>query len=575
MLFFFLAVASGLMGQASLSVQGVLTKSDGTAVDDGDYSMTFKLWTTQIGGTAVHTETIQQVETIGGVYSVVLGRNGKPILAPFDQVYYLGVSVGGGQELLPRPLLTHAPYVLALLGEHNQFPSTGQAKMDAIEVAGTIVVHALDVTGTASLPSLNIAGTASSQAFVAPSGAPSGSVSARGYSFDTGGDRDGGLFSENDGRVSIYTDAVERIKITDTQIEFKGKVLAADEADDGGYAFEGNAANGMFETGATVAFRSNGTDRILMESDQTSCNGAAYFEGTIRLNDVVRTNESRIYIDKPVDITSDGKSYTNYTINPTDTYRRYFHDGENDYPQDNNGTEDFNKISLQADGAMLAEGYYAASDRRIKKNLFRVDKALALARLQRLQVTDYRYIDEKAKGKGLKKGFIAQEVEEIEPAAITTSTHFIPGIYAPAQTSHAANGQIVLSMAAAHGLQKGDQVRIFEGSIRHDLTVEAATETAFTVSKWAETAPAGLFVFGKKVSDFKAVDYDRLFTLNIAATQELARRIEMLETGLSAPSPEDAGNAGLTDRQTGFGKQLSELARKIKWLENQSAGSRK
>jgi len=130
-------------------------------------------------------------------------------------------------------------------------------------------------------------------------------------------------------------------------------------------------------------------------------------------------------------------------------------------------------------------------------------------------------------------------------------------------------------MAAAHGLQKGDQVRIFEGSIRHDLTVEAATETAFTVSKWAETAPAGLFVFGKKVSDFKAVDYDRLFTLNIAATQELARRIEMLETGLSAPSPEDAGNAGLTDRQTGFGKQLSELARKIKWLENQSAGSRK
>lgn len=126
LLVFFFALATTVPGQqASLSVQGVLTKSDGTAVDDGDYSLTFKLWTAAAGGTAVHTETLSNVETIGGVYSVVLGVNGTNITAPFDQTYYLGVSVGGGAELTPRPRLTHAPYAMALLGSSNVFPGSG------------------------------------------------------------------------------------------------------------------------------------------------------------------------------------------------------------------------------------------------------------------------------------------------------------------------------------------------------------------------------------------------------------------------------------------------------------------
>ncbi len=52
---------------ASLSVQGVLTRTDGTAVDDGNYSVTFKLFDAPGGGNEVHSELID-VETVGGVY---------------------------------------------------------------------------------------------------------------------------------------------------------------------------------------------------------------------------------------------------------------------------------------------------------------------------------------------------------------------------------------------------------------------------------------------------------------------------------------------------------------------------
>lgn len=189
-------------GNAALSVQGVLTKSDGTAVDDGEYDITFKLWTAQNG--MKHNETILKVPTTGGVYSVVLGQQPTfPITATFSEPYYLGVSVGGGGELLPRPRLTHAPYALALLGQNNTFPSTGPVTADAINVNG----------------SANITGAATAAAFVAASGIPATPTAGKGYSFGTGGDMNGGLFSPGNDTVSVYTNAVERVRVTNNQVE--------------------------------------------------------------------------------------------------------------------------------------------------------------------------------------------------------------------------------------------------------------------------------------------------------------------------------------------------------------------
>ncbi|MEN9415227.1 MAG: hypothetical protein RLZ62_1531, partial [Bacteroidota bacterium] len=109
---------------ATLSVQGVIKNSDGSAVEDGSYSIKFSLYTGESGGTPVWTETQGAVEVTGGIYSALLGAS-SPLTAAFDQTYYMGVSIDGGAELIPRARLTSSPYALALLGTGNLFPSSG------------------------------------------------------------------------------------------------------------------------------------------------------------------------------------------------------------------------------------------------------------------------------------------------------------------------------------------------------------------------------------------------------------------------------------------------------------------
>ncbi len=57
--------------------------------------------------------------------------------------------------------------------------------------------------------------------------------------------------------------------------------------------------------------------------------------------------------------------------------------------------------------------------------------------------------------------------------------------------------------------------------------LEVTSAHAFRVQ--AKVLPTQLFVFGKWVHDVPAVDYDALSMLNISATQEQQRRIEVLE----------------------------------------------
>ncbi|OQX75780.1 MAG: hypothetical protein B6D64_11060 [Bacteroidetes bacterium 4484_276] len=52
--------------------------------------------------------------------------------------------------------------------------------------------------------------------------------------------------------------------------------------------------------------------------------------------------------------------------------------------------------------------------------------------------------------------------------------------------------------------------------------------TQFSI-KAIDTASKQFFVFGKKTDDFRAVDYDRVFTLGVSDIQELNRQNEELQ----------------------------------------------
>ncbi|MBK8965964.1 MAG: tail fiber domain-containing protein [Lewinellaceae bacterium] len=543
--FFFALLGTDLSAQsAAISVQGVLTKTDGTAVDDGAYPITFRLWTAESGGTSVHEETIQQVETTGGVYSVLLGQNGFNGAATFSQVYYLGVSVNGGAELTPRPRLTHAPYTISVIGQNNKFTSTGPVEADGYKANG---------------------------------GVPGPGVAGIGYSFRGSGDQDGGLFSYQDNQVSLYTNAVEQLKIANGLTEIFTPATNTNNLFTYGYShsnqgfyYHSNGTGqltGMGLGNGIVSISANNQERVAYWNDGNNYykapsgthifqTGNVQIDNALNVSGNIGSNNDRVRFGKPIEVL--GGNNIIYPLGPPVT-------GYGSGGILNSFTN--NNIAAAFQGDIVANVFFAVSDKRIKKDFTSVNTAESLAKLQKLQVTDYRYIDELAQGKGLKKGFIAQEVEQIEPEAISTRPDFIPSIYAAAERVEVSGGLVMLKMAKPHGLQKGERVRLFDSmNQRQDLQVLSAGETTFTVAKWGDNAANGAFIFGKEVSDFHVVDYDHIFTMNVAATQEIARQVEILK----------AENASLRAQLESQSAAIGELVNRMNLLENAGAtGMRK
>lgn len=109
----------------TFAVQGVLRDPLGKTVADGSYSMTFRLYTTATGGSAVWTETQGSVSVLHGVYNAELGTVTALTDVAFNTTYYLGLSINGGTELEPRFKLTRTPASMSVLGTDNVFPSKG------------------------------------------------------------------------------------------------------------------------------------------------------------------------------------------------------------------------------------------------------------------------------------------------------------------------------------------------------------------------------------------------------------------------------------------------------------------
>ncbi|MBU8922595.1 MAG: hypothetical protein KOO63_12325 [Bacteroidales bacterium] len=92
----------------TINYQGVLTDAEGNAVVDGIYEITTSLYDNLEGGTPLWQET-QSVNVFKSTFSAILGV-GTALELPFDNQYYLGISIEGGAELMPRVSLSALPY---------------------------------------------------------------------------------------------------------------------------------------------------------------------------------------------------------------------------------------------------------------------------------------------------------------------------------------------------------------------------------------------------------------------------------------------------------------------------------
>lgn len=186
--------------------------------------------------------------------------------------------------------------------------------------------------------------------------------------------------------------------------------------------------------------------------------------------------------------------------------------------------------SIQTDGRIRAPEFNAISDVRIKKGITSLNTPNQLSDLNRLRVVNYSYIDQLANGNKTKTGFIAQEVEVVNNQFVNKSTDFIPSVFALAKSVSLQEDALKISTEKPHDFAKGDVVKFFaEGKKEVISTVESIIDSkTFTLKGWTETTD-NVFIYGKKISDFRAIDFDQITALSVGAIQELSKQMDSLK----------------------------------------------
>lgn len=97
---------------ATFNYQGILRQADGSLAS-GSYTLTLRIYDQVAGGTMLHQEPFNNQAVRDGVFNVVLG-DAVPIQTNVfaDAPRYLGVTVAGDPEMIPRQRLHPVPWAL-------------------------------------------------------------------------------------------------------------------------------------------------------------------------------------------------------------------------------------------------------------------------------------------------------------------------------------------------------------------------------------------------------------------------------------------------------------------------------
>ena len=193
-------------------------------------------------------------------------------------------------------------------------------------------------------------------------------------------------------------------------------------------------------------------------------------------------------------------------------------------------------VSIKANGAIWAtQGFYASSDKRAKENIQSLSAASSMDLINKINPVNNTWIDKSKSGNAKETGFIAQEIEQLYPAAITKGTEVLPNIMELGKVLNQTATAFSICLIKDVELSVGGKVKIItpEGK-EQKLLVTALNNGEVTLAKENATMlDENLFVYGTEVSDFRTVDYNQIFTLNVSATQELSKQLKAAQAEIS------------------------------------------
>ncbi len=212
------------------------------------------------------------------------------------------------------------------------------------------------------------------------------------------------------------------------------------------------------------------------------------------------------------------------------------------------GIDNSSSFNLSIDAR---EGYVYArvahpSDQRIKKNIIEIDDGASLKKVRDISCVWYNYIDENKNTSSRVSGFIAQQVRENLPEAVSVEPGFIPNEMRLLNGEWTALPETTFypnDLTDVSGVKYRFFVSDLSGNEEKKIELVGDESNCFTFKKkWDR-----VFCYGKKIDDFHLLDKSKLFAINFSATQEIDKiqqaekaKLATAETKLAAAETEIA-----------------------------------
>lgn len=209
-----------------------------------------------------------------------------------------------------------------------------------------------------------------------------------------------------------------------------------------------------------------------------------------------------------------------------------------------NGPTQSDVISMKTQFGIWATIFYATSDRRIKTNITEINDGNAINVVRQIKPVTFNYVDQINRHSELEYGFIAQDVKSVLPHAVKMEVDYIPNIYDMGDVSTMSNtaSLITLRNKTVHDIQPSDILQLYD-LCENPLTYEVLeTRSSSIIVKGVILEQVAdytlspddiknnilkntVFVYGKKVDDLHVLDKHAIFSVGMAAMQELDRTI--------------------------------------------------
>jgi len=221
-------------------------------------------------------------------------------------------------------------------------------------------------------------------------------------------------------------------------------------------------------------------------------------------------------------------NYNSFTVSGTSSY---FGVGATGLT---NATNVSFNVSLQAPGFLVAGGLSASSDTRIKENIQDVQDDEALQQLRLIQPKTYTYKDVVTKGTEPVYGFIAQQIRSVLPYSTGLIKDCIPDIY---QLGDRVDDLVTLRESTFSFNETSGNVRFIQkkgDNIIIPVNFISSNQLQILDTSKLDQTETEIFVYGREVNDFHTLNKDAIFTVNVAATQELDRQLQAAKVQIAS-----------------------------------------